>query len=86
MDLVWIVQALLAVLVTLIGFLYKELKGKVDRNLEEFLNYKTRVSEIYATQPQLTHAIESVNRTVDTIAAGVSRIEERLYKHQERNE
>ncbi|MGZ8888064.1 MAG: hypothetical protein ACXW1D_00745 [Halobacteriota archaeon] len=80
MDMMWIIQSLIGLSLAVGGFLYKDLKAKVDKTQEDFLMYKTHVSEVYATQPQLTRAIEAVGKTIDGVAATVGRIEERLYK------
>lgn len=82
MDLVWIVNGLFMILFAVVGYLYKELKSKTDDNQKDFLNYKTHVSEVYATQPQLTRAIDAVSKTIEGVVQGVARIESRLYEQR----
>lgn len=82
MDLVWIVNGLFMILFAVVGYLYKELKSQTGENQRDFLNYKTHVSEQYATQPQLTRAIDAVGKTIETMAQGVARIESRMYEQR----
>lgn len=79
MELVWVVQFLLACVVAIGGFLYKDLKAKTEGLQKEFMTYQRYVAEEYATQPQLTRAIDSVIKTVEQMAASLVRIEGRLY-------
>lgn len=87
MEPVWIVQAVITAFAIVIWFLFRDLKGKIDKIQEDFLNYKTHVAENFITQPQLARAIEALNKTIEGVASGVARIEERLYKsHQDKSE
>lgn len=60
------------------GWLYRELKQKVDKTHEDFLVYRTHVAERYVSNDQLTKAIENLNNTINSVAGGVTRIEGRL--------
>ena len=80
MDLLWVIQTLIGLAIMVGAYLYKDLKAKADKTNEDLLIYKTHVSEVYATQPQLTRCMEAVGKTIDGVAAAVGRIEERLYK------
>lgn len=77
---VWIVQGVLTAFAAVLWYLYKEIKKKLDHVQEDFLKYQTHVAENFITQPQLARAIEALNKTIESVASGVSRIEERLYK------
>lgn len=61
-----------------IGWLYREVKHKVDKTHEEFLIYRTHVAERYVSSEQLTKAIENLNNTINSVAEGMTRIEARL--------
>lgn len=60
------------------GYLYKELKSKVDKIHEDALTYRTLVATTYVTNDHLAKAVENLNKTVDNVASGILRIEARL--------
>ena len=73
-----VIQIVMGLAFTVIGYLYKELKGNSDKNREEFLIYKTHVAETYVSNDKLTDAVGNLNKNVENVAAGVLRIESRI--------
>lgn len=60
------------------GYLYRELKAKVDKTHEDSLTFKTYVAEHYVSNNKLAEAVSNLNRNVESVAAGVLRIETRI--------
>jgi len=79
MEIALIVQILVTALGGVLWYLYTDLSKKNDSLYKDHMSFKTHVAEGYATQPQLTRAIEAVSKNVEGMTAGLSRIEERLY-------
>lgn len=73
-----VIQIVIGLAFTVFGFMYKELKNKVDKTHEDFLVYRTHVAERYVSVDQLTKAIENLNSTINSVASAVTRIEGRL--------
>ncbi len=56
----------------------KEVKAKSDKTYEEMMNYKLYAAEKFVTVDHLTFTMENVHRTLETLAAGMLRVEARL--------
>lgn len=78
MDTNIIVQGLLGALGTVLWFLYRELKSKMDSTEKELLQFKVDCAVNYITNEQLTQSIDNLNRTLETVANAVLRVETRL--------
>ena len=77
-DWAQVIYVIVGIAVAIGGYLYKELKNKLDRLHEDVLIYKTFVAERYVSNDQLTKAVESLNRSVSSVTEGILRIETRL--------
>ena len=73
-----VAQSVVALVLAVGGYLYRELKVKVDKTHEDFLVYKTFVAEKYVSNDKLMEAVGNLNKTVDNVASGILRIEARL--------
>ena len=78
MDWQALATGLLSVAIMVISYLYRELKTKTDKTHEDFLVYKTDVATHYVSNDKLTEVVGNLNRNVESVAAGVLRIETRL--------
>ena len=78
MDWQALATALLGIAVMVISYLYRELKAKADKTHEDFLVYQTNVATNYVSNDKLTEAVGNLNRNIETVTAGVLRIESRL--------
>lgn len=83
MELAVLINILLAAFGTVLWFLFRDMKTKVEKNQEDFLNYKTYVAETYVNHPALAKAIDTMSKNIEAVASGVTRIEERLYRLQQ---
>lgn len=78
MDIVWIVQGLIAIVLTVGAWMFRDVKMTAEKTKDEFLAYKTHVAERYVSSDQLTKTIDNLYKTLDNVAGAVSRIETRL--------
>lgn len=78
MDWTTFIQIAAAIVLGVGGFLYRELKFKVDKTYEEFLAYKVHAAETFITIDQLTRIVENLNKAVANVNDAVLRIEQRL--------
>lgn len=78
MDWNMVIQIVIGLAFTVGGYLYNELKNKADKTYEEFLIYKTFVATNYVSNDKLTEAVGNLNKSVDSVASGILRIEQRL--------
>lgn len=83
MDLIWIVQFLLGGFATVLWFLFRDLKQRAEKTQEEFSSYKVHIAEAYVSHPQLEKTIDALTRNIESVAQGVARIEDRLYKREQ---
>jgi len=56
----------------------RDVKAKADKTYEEFMNYKLYAAEKFVTVDHLTTTMENVHRTLESVAAGMLRVEARL--------
>lgn len=70
----WVMSGIMAVG----GYLYRELKTKVDKTHEDFLVYRAFVASTYVSNDDLKQEVANMVRSVDNVAAGVLRIEARM--------
>lgn len=80
-----VVQISIGVALSIGAYLYRELKAatdvvkdKADKTYEELLNYKLASSEKFVTNGHLEQAVESLHKTLETVAASMVRVETRL--------
>lgn len=80
-----VIQITIGVILSIGAYLYNSLKNdtkdvkiKADKTLEELMNYKLYVAEKFVSVDHLTVTMENVHRTLETMAAGVLRVEARL--------
>lgn len=78
MDSNTIIEILLGALGVVLWYLYREAKAKGDSNEKALLEFKVECANKYVTNDQLTQAIENLNKTIQTVANTVQRIENRL--------
>jgi hypothetical protein len=80
-----VVQIAIGVVLSVGAYLYRELKAeandvkaKADKTYEELLNYKLMASEKFVTNGALAHAVDNINKTLETVAGSILRVEQRL--------
>lgn len=80
-----VVQLVVGVVLSVGAYLYRQLKqdttevkAKLDRTHEEFLNYKLHATEKFVTNDHLAQAVTGINRTLENVAASMVRVEARL--------
>lgn len=73
-----VAQIVVGCIIAVGAWLYRELKSKVDKTHEDFLVYKTSVAEKYVSNDKLTETVANLKSTVETVASGILRIENRL--------
>lgn len=85
MDWNSIIQIAFGVVLSVGAYLYRDLKAgtdvvkaKADKTQEELLNYKLMAAEKYVTNSHLEQAVESLHKTLETVAASMVRVETRL--------
>lgn len=79
-----VAYAIITVAFTVVGFFYKKLDNRAEKTHEAFMEYKVHVAETFVTTDQLTRALDNLNRSIETVAGTVQRIENRL-NHQSDN-
>lgn len=79
-----IIQLCLGVVVSVVGYLYRDVKTKSDATQLDLLAYKLHVSENFVSNDQLARAIEVFNSSIADVKAGVQRIETHMFMGQDR--
>lgn len=83
----WSVLAQIAsgIVISIIAYLHNalknetaEVKAKGDKTYEELMNYKLAASDKFVTTDHLTQTMENVHKTLESVAAGMLRVEARL--------
>ena len=85
MDWNVLIQIAIGVVLSVGAYLYRDLrtetvsvKVKADKTYEELLNYKLMASEKYVTNDHLAQAVINLNKTLENVASGIIRVEQRL--------
>jgi len=80
-----VAQVVIGIVVVIISYFHNSLKNetnevkiKAAKIYEEFMNYKLYAAEKFVTVDHLTTTMENVHRTLESVAAGMLRVEARL--------
>ena len=80
-----IINVAIGVVLSVGAYLYKDLKAdtdavkaKADKTYEELLQYKLSSTEKFVTNDHLAHAVSNLNKTLETVAGSILRVEQRL--------
>lgn len=80
--LVWVVQGLVAMFVTLLWTNHRDVKARADKAAEDLAAFKLFVAEKYTTGEELREAVSAINRAFDSYSTKLDvrldRLEERI--------
>jgi len=79
-----VLQAVAAGLVTLLWFNFKEMKHRAERTARELAEFKLEVAKNYVSTPELTQAIDGLNKTLELFRSMLERIEHKLDQKQDK--
>lgn len=80
--LIWVVQGLVAMFVTLLWTNHRDVKSKADKAADDLAAFKLFAAEKYTTGEELREAVAAINRAFDSYSTKLDvrldRLEERL--------
>lgn len=85
MDWNALIQIALGVVLSVGAYLYRDLKASTDevkatsaKTAQDLVDHKLKSSEKFVTSDHLAQAVGNINKTLETVAASMVRVEQRL--------
>jgi hypothetical protein len=80
-----VIQITIGVILSVGAYLYREMKADTvavramaEKTKDELMNYKLASSEKYVTNDHLAQAVTNMNKTLESVAGSILRVEQRL--------
>jgi hypothetical protein len=73
-----LLQAIASGLVALLWFNFKDMKRRAEETARELAEFKLEVAKNYVSTPELTQAIDGLNKTLEMFRSMLERIEHKL--------
>ena len=85
MDWNIVIQIAIGVMLSVGAYLYRDLKAdtdevkkRADKTHDDLVEHKLKSSERFVTSDHLAQAVGNINKTLETVAASMVRVEQRL--------